>query len=95
MPEFYNEAALLMYALQQKGLVFRTGVDARDAIWRLAELMAVYLNENSSLTHAGAASWMLDDLEKSFVRRNAAKRPKLVAIIGTTLGNLQMGRRAA
>lgn len=95
MPEYFNEAAHLLYALHQKGCALRSGIDHREVVWRLAELIAIYLTSQQGLTHAGAANWILDDLEKTLVRRNTARRPKMIAIIGTTLGNLQSGRRAA
>ena len=58
-------------------------------------IIATYFQSQSSLSHAGAADWILDDLEQAFVRKNATKRSKMVAIIGTFLANMEMGRRAA
>lgn len=92
MPPFYSEAAQLLLSLTRLGLKIDPALDARVVVHRLATLIHHYLTKNSSLSHAGAAQWILADICSHDSVHVEGKRARLVAIIGTVIGNIQTGR---
>jgi hypothetical protein len=82
MHMFYENAAQLLLVMTRVGLGIKAGSDCHAILMRLAQHhMRALTGELRDLSHAGAASWILDDLEKGgFVtaaRRRAGKsRPR-------------------
>lgn len=95
MPEYYNSAAQLLYMLQKSGLVFRQTTDPRDTVWLLAELMTQHFEGYERLRHAEAADRLFVAIERNCVCPNNKCRAKLVAIIGTYIGNMEVRLCAA
>lgn len=94
MPYFYEEAAALLYILTAKGLVIHTGVDARTVVLRLAAYFAAIRKYAAS--HADIASAVLAELEDDRLAVcHPARRPKVVALLGTAFGNFLTMRNAA
>lgn len=90
MPEHYNSAAHLLYTLQKSGLVFRSTIDSRDIVWLLAELMSQHFGSRRRPSHADAAHSVFVAIERDCVRPTQKTRLKLVAIVGTFLGNMEV-----
>lgn len=90
MPPFYEDAAHLMLFLIRAGLVIRPGVDCRIALLRLADRLLVRQRDARGLTHFGAATWILDDLEKlRLVSCDRKMRLKIIAVLGTGIANIE------
>ena len=55
----------------------------------LAYLLGALEDKAKGLTHYGAATWILDELEnRKLARCNAGKREKVAAALGTFIANL-------
>ena len=87
MPRFYEEAALLLLYVVGQGMVLNTPlVDQKRILKRLADALDVVAAQ--SLTDADAAEIILDAFQKYWLGRyDPAKRDKLIAVIGTFVGN--------
>ena len=93
MPLFYEDAAHLLLFLMRAGLVIKPGVDCRLVLQRLAELLRAANRDARGLSHYGAATWFLDDLTSAkFVTFDRKSRQKILAILGTGIGNIETGR---
>ena len=89
MPPYFEAAAHILLFLTKAGMMIRAGVDCRAVILRLAYMIALRNSTYSELTHAGTAIWILDDLvQHKFIEVDAKQRPKLLAILGTGIGNI-------
>lgn len=95
MSPHYETAAHTLLFLNRSGMLMTPGTDCRKVVARLAWMIDRRQSHNRDLSHAGAAIWMLDELVRlKFVSFEKSSRPKLLAIIGTSIGNLDIGRRA-
>ena len=89
MPPYFEAAAHILLFLTKAGMMIRAGVDCRSVILRLAYMIELRNARYSGLTHAGAAIWIMDDLVRlKYVEPDAKRRPKLLAILGTGIGNI-------
>lgn len=89
MPPYFEAAAHILLFLTKAGMMIRAGVDCRAVILRLAYMIELRNNLYSGLTHAGTAIWIMDDLVRlKYVEADAKRRPKLLAILGTGIGNI-------
>jgi hypothetical protein len=90
MSPYFEAAAHILLFLTKAGMMIRVGVDCRSVILRLAYMIELRNNMYSGLTHAGAAIWIMDDLVRlKYVEFDAKKRPKLLAILGVGIGNIE------
>ncbi len=94
MPQYYGEAARLLFTLTRLGLTISSGIDAREIVNRIAILIQLYHTNMPSLSHAGAARWILDDISRNGDIRLDGNTNRLIAVIGTFLGNIQSASRA-
>lgn len=89
MPPYFEAAAHILLFLTKAGMMIRPGVDCRAVILRLAYMIALRNSTYSELTHAGTALWIMDDLVRlKYVEVDGRQRPKLLAILGTGIGNI-------
>lgn len=92
MPPFFEEAALMLCRMTRFGLVIEPSMDARVLIFKIAA--HIYRFPKSSLTHAAAATGILDDLcSTGRVTFPKVSRAKMIALIGTILSILCRKRR--
>jgi len=86
MPRLYEEAATLLYYVVSAGLVLNSLVDPRRIITVLAETLEAA--SSRSHTHAEAAIMVLDTLKTHWLAHyDPTKRNRLIAMIGTFIGN--------
>ena len=96
MPPHYEDAAHILLFLTRAGLVISPWIDSRIVIMRLAHLMDKLTSDARGLTHYGAAVWMIDNLQASkFTTCDEASRAKILAILGTKLGDFLTMQAAA
>ncbi len=89
MPPYFEAAAHILLFLTKAGMMIRAGVDCRAVILRLAHMIELRNTRYSDLTHAGTALWIMDDLVRlKYIEVDAKQRPKLLAILGTGIGNI-------
>ena len=90
MPQYYSDAARLLFTLTQLCLTINPGTDARDVIHRLAVLIEKYIQGQMTISHAGAAAWIVDDLQRrGQVTFQSGDRSRIIAVVGTIVANLQ------
>ena len=90
MSPYYETAAHTLLFLCRAGLTIRAGVDCRAVVWRLAFMIDLRNAKYADLSHAAAASWILDDLVRlQYASVDAKKLSKLLAILGTSIGNAE------
>jgi hypothetical protein len=93
MHMFYENAAHLLLVMTRVGVAIKAGSDCHAILMRLAEHLRTLTAELPVLSHAGAASRILDDLEKAgFVTCSVKARRKVQAALGTMLGNFLTAR---
>lgn len=96
MSPHYEIAAHTLLFLCRSGLMIRAGVDSRIVVARLAWLIDRRNARCSDLSHAAAALWIMDDLVRhKYVAFDAKQRSKLLAILGTSIGNAEVLTRRA
>jgi hypothetical protein len=89
----YEDAAHAALFMARAGLDLVGCQNAMGILTRLAEMLD-HARSEPGLSHAGAAAWMLDDLEKrKLVFCPSDKRKKVIAVLGTYIGNLCLQRR--
>ncbi|MFZ5693939.1 MAG: hypothetical protein ACOY5F_22115 [Pseudomonadota bacterium] len=87
MPPFLEEAAQLLWFLCRAGLRLDVQLNPRPILFKLAAHLYVF--PNRKLSHAAAAAAILDDLLSSpHITCEARQRARLIAVIGTYIGNL-------
>ena len=88
MPPNYEDAARLLQVLVGKGITIERGVNPHDVILLLADQCFSAAQARRKDTHAERALGALGDLEKRrFVRLDAKRRQKLIALVGTVIAN--------
>ncbi len=87
MPKFYEEAALLLLYVVGQGMVLNTPlVDQSRILKRLADALDAVAAQ--PLSDADAAAVILDTFQKYWLGRyDPSKRDRLIAVIGTFIGN--------
>lgn len=86
MPPYFEDAAHLLCFMVRVGLVIDPAADCRALIYKVAAHIHDFRADQPS--HATAAAQLLAELEKNkHVKCNPARRAKVLAVIGTTLGN--------
>ena len=89
MPPYFETAAHILLFLTKAGMIIRAGVDCRAVILRLAYMIALRNSHYSDVSHAGKAIWIMDDLVcLKYIEVDEKQRPKLLAILGTGIGNI-------
>ncbi len=89
MPIYFETASHILLFLTKAGMTVRAGVDCRTVILRLAYMIELRNTRYSELTHAASAIWIIDDLlHLNYVEFDAKRRPRLLAILGTGIGNI-------
>lgn len=87
MPRYLEEAAHLLKFMVTAGLVIPPGASVRILLLYLSDLVA--LAHDCSHTHAEAADMILTDLDRAGLASwDAKSKPRLLAITGTSIGNL-------
>jgi hypothetical protein len=93
MPKFYEEAAHLLLLIIGRGVVVTPGVDHHRIVRGIAIEIERILMERPS--HADAAISLLDKLSASCLASfEMAERTRLVALVGTAIGNLMTMTKA-
>ncbi|WP_334146221.1 hypothetical protein [Hyphomicrobium sp.] len=88
MPPLYEQAAHLLLFLTRAGLVISPG-DYHAVLMRLSELLLEALSRRGPFSHYQAAADILGDLEaRKLVTRATSARRKILAVLGTGIGNL-------
>lgn len=96
MPPYFETAAHILLFLTKSGLKICAGVHCRTVILRIAHMIELRNVRYSSLTHAGTAIWIMDDLVRlKYVELDAKQRTKLLAVLGTGIGNIPAQARYA
>lgn len=96
MSPHYETAAHTLLCLCQSGLTIPAGVDCRSVVLRIAHMMDLRSVRHPDLSHAATASWIIDDLVRlKYVTIDAKRRVKLLAIVGTSIGNADVQSRRA
>jgi hypothetical protein len=89
-----EDAALILRDMSRNGLVFETGSDPRALLFKIAGHIDGYRSSRPS--QADAATRILDDvLSTQLVRYDGRRRNRMIAIIGTRLGNLTLRASAS
>ncbi|MEQ1694950.1 MAG: hypothetical protein ABL901_03830 [Hyphomicrobiaceae bacterium] len=89
MPIYFETASHILLFLTKSGMMIRAGIDCRTVILRLAYMIELRNTRYSELTHAASAIWIMDDLVRlKYVDIDAKGRPRLLAILGTGIGNI-------
>lgn len=92
----YETAAHTLLFLCRSGLTIPAGVDSRTVIARIAYMMDLRRKRYKDLSHAAAAIWIIDDLLRlKYVAVDAKQRVRLLAILGTSIGNADVQSRRA
>lgn len=93
MPRFYENAAQLLRALATLGLILCPGVAPHAVIVELEQHF--HMSPLSRRTHAEIAMAILAELEgQGWVAYEPARRPLLIAALGTAIGNHRTGASA-
>jgi hypothetical protein len=96
MSPFYESTAHLLLILTRCGLKVPTNVDCRVVLDRLILRFTYLYREGKGLTHSGAATWILNDLEKArLVTCEDEVRDRVLAILGTGIANVEHQSRAS
>jgi len=96
MPPLYEQAAHLLLLLTRAGLVIRPGADCQVLLTRLSEQLLAAITKNGRVSHYQAAADILADLEKhKLITPATSARRKILAVLGTGIGNLAPARRAS
>ncbi|MCZ7593722.1 MAG: hypothetical protein M5U16_01500 [Hyphomicrobium sp.] len=91
MPPLYEHAAHLLLFLTRAGLVISPGTDCQALLTRLAEMLLATSSRRGRFSHYQAAADILGDLEKrKLVTHAASARRKILAVLGTGIGNLAL-----
>lgn len=89
MPPYFETASHILLFLTKAGMMIRAGVDCRTVILRLAYMFALRNTHYADLTHAASAIWIMEDLVRlKYVEFDAKRQPRLLAILGTSIGNI-------
>ena len=90
MSPHYETAAHTLLFLCRSGLKVRAGVDHRAVVSRIAWLIDRRNERCADLSHAASADWFVDDLIRlHYIEFDANQRVRLLAILGTTIGNAE------
>ena len=96
MPPFYEDATHILLFFTRSGLVISPWIDSPIIIMRLSHFMGLFSRDAKGLTDYGAAVWMMDNLQRtSFVECDDKSRPRLLAMLGTRIGNFMTMQDAA
>ena len=86
MPRLYEEAALLLFFVAGRGVTLNTLFDVREIVAVMAQTLEAVTA--SAFSDADAAAFILDAFEDRWLGwPEPAKRDRLIALIGTFLGN--------
>lgn len=90
MSPHYETAAQLLLMLTRYGLTIPRNVDCRRVLGQLDHRFARLDRDAKGLSHSGAALFILDDLVRAkLVLCDAEARPRVLAILGTGVANVE------
>ncbi len=95
MSPHFEAAAHLLRLLTGSGLTIPKDVDCRHAVFRIAAVLDDVAACRERVVHADAARFILGELEcHGFAKCSKARRTKILAMIGTAVGNVDTMRMA-